>query len=96
LSQQPIEHLALVRLCRCLVCVLWKMGSDHPQARFDLADVQVCPFPSLLERLLNKENTPLASAPAQQVLRALVDEVPAQMRQTDEIVGKRAVCAFPR
>jgi hypothetical protein len=84
LGEQAIKHFALV----FRIAADRQVGRDDGRHHGDVAIPLLQPYRERLadERLFEKENPPVAGEPGEQVLRALVDKVPSQMRETHEIV----------
>ena len=93
LGEQCIEQLSLHRLR--LVCgdAFREMWNRDPNTRSGRAHVHA-DRPVCCDRFLDEEDAMLPGATAEKVLRPLKDEIPAQMREDNDIEGRAAMRYF--
>jgi hypothetical protein len=85
LGEEAVDQIALDRPERDLAPqALRQVRDDHPHPAVTLADLQV--HRAVIEnRLFDEEDAALSGAAAQEMLRPLIDEVPAQVREADHV-----------
>jgi hypothetical protein len=92
-NEEVVEQFPLKRIAFLPSATERKRGDDSPQSGAAPGDSEASFLP-FKNRLFNEEDPTLLGAATEEMLGTLIDEIPTQMRKTDQIVRKSHSFSF--